>query len=211
MINWLHLSAQNIFQLSFSLGQGNASWIIRPLTIPYYDPFGNSDTSFTVYTHGTSPTVTANIIALYTINRFCFGLGFSTQHYFLNELITEANILQPTIFNEANNPQPTHFKFYPHIGYAFVKQENFALFLSIAGGMFLARNQIADEIETNRWFLNVGSGLDLSLNENLSFQLAPSFDFSRINTTLVVAQDQKLFYNIYSFCFTAGIKYNFTN
>jgi len=209
----LLLTAQNNLQISFSLGEGNASWKASPIEITYTDIFGEPDTTFVLDTHGNCPTISASINTMYEFNRLKLGLGFTIQHYFLNELITEANgSWQPTLFIATNNPQPTHYKFYPHIEYSFVKQDNFEIFVALEGGTFLTHDGVDNEIETFHWFGNAATGVSFKLNENINFMFAPTFDYSRYNTMLTVNPNkQKIYYNIFSFYFSAGIKYSFTN
>lgn len=207
------LSAQNNFQIAFSLGNGSAMWKASPIEVMYSNIFGEPDTTFILDTHGNCPTIAASLNILYQFNRLKVGAGFTAQHYFLNELITEANgSWQPTLFTATNDPQPTHFKFYPHIEYAFIKQDNFELFAAVECGAFLTHDATQDSIEAFHWFGNAAVGLNYKLNENLFFMFAPTFDYSRFNTILTVnPDDQKVFYNIYSFYFSAGIKCKFAD
>ncbi len=212
----LNLAAQNIFQISFSVGQGNASWQYSNLQLAETNFEGDTVNLYDLNIHATSPTVIANINAGYSFKKIKAGIGFSLQHYFTDVFIAdpiyfeESEFYAPITFSTYNDPQPTYFKFYPYIEYAFVKQDNFELYAGVNGGTFLTHSMTEDSLEGFHWFINISSGVNYNLNDKFTFSFAPTFDYSKVNFDFFDDPVRKNpFLNIYSFYFSAGIKYNF--
>lgn len=214
--NTLPLKAQNNLQLTFSIGQGNASWQYSKVQIAETNQTGDTLNLYDLDTHANSPTIVGNINIYYHFNKITTGIGFSAQHLFINEFITEAiyfeasGIYVPITFSFYNHPQPTHFKFYPFIEYALVKNEKFELFTTLTGGTFLTHSITENSNEGFHWFVNMSAGLNYILNEKLTFTISPTFDYSRLNLKVVDNPERKEpYFNIYSFYSTFGVKYNF--
>jgi len=214
----LGVSAQNNLQLSFTIAHGNSSWQYSNMQIAETGPTGDTLNLYDIDTHANCPTVIGNVNIGYRFNKLTTGIGFSAQHFFINEFITDAiyseesNFITPTTFSPYDDPQPTHFKFYPFIEYTFLKENNFELFATMSGGTFLTHSVTENSSEGFHWFVNMSAGLDYILNEKLTFSIAPSFDYSRLNFKLFDEPErEEPYFNISSFYSSFSVKYNFSN
>ncbi len=211
-----YASSQNNLNIHFSIAQGNSAWKFKPLQIAETNQTGDTANLIDADIHANCPTVTGSINIGYQFNRLHAGIGFTVQHYFLNEFITDAiyfeesNITIPVVFSSYNEPQPTHFKFYPFIEYAIVKEEKFELSVNVSGGTFFTHSVATDSLEGFHWFVNSAFNLQYNLNERLSFSIAPVFDYSRLNSNLFDdPAREEIYINIYSFVTQFGVSYHF--
>lgn len=209
------LSAQNKFGIQFFISHGNTRWQYDEMQLAETGPSGDTLNMYEIIIHGNSPTLIGNIILDYEVQHITFGFGFSIQHYFINEFITDAIFLEasriyiPVVTTPYNNPQPTHFKFYPYFEYSIVNTDKFDVFISASGGTFLTRNITVDSLEGARWFVNSALGLKYLLNENWTFVVSPAFDYTRVNFNFLHSMESNTpFLNIYSFYTSIGIKYD---
>jgi len=207
------LFAQNNVQLSFEFGHGNSNWQYSKVKIAETSQTGDTLNLYDIDIHGHGPTISGNINLGYHFGLLTLGIGLSVQHFFINELITDAiyfeesGLLMPTIFTPYNNPQPTHFKFYPFIEYTFLKENNLELFTSISGGTFLTHSIAENSNEGFHWFVSISSGLNYTLNKSINFSISPTFDYSRLNFDFF---QNHPYFNIYSFYTSFELSYKFT-
>ncbi|MFN0275524.1 MAG: hypothetical protein ACKVPJ_07260 [Chitinophagales bacterium] len=208
-------TAQNKFQLSFSVAQGNTSWKYNNLKIAETDFEGDTLNVYDINTHATSPTILATLKGGYSFNKLTTGIDITVQHYFTDIFITDPIYFEasefyfPISFSQYNDPQPTHFKISPYVEYALIKGDKFELFTSVAGGSFLTRSMATDSLEGFHWFINLSAGLNYIMNDKLTFSFFPAFDYSRLNFAFLDKSNPYL--NIYSFYTSFGIKYNLVN
>lgn len=208
---------QNNLQMTFTIGHGNSSWQDdNHFKIAETGATGDTLNVYDVNTHAACPTLMATLNVGYTFNKLNVGISITTQHFFLNEFITDAIYFEgsgtyaPITFSAFNDPQPTHFKFYPFLEFVYLRGYNAELFISASGGTYLTSNMSEDSLEGFHWFVNTSFGLNYTLNKNVIFTIAPTFDYSRFSLDLIDDPDRKdPFFNIWSFYTSFGVKYNF--
>ncbi|HET8964484.1 MAG TPA: hypothetical protein VFM99_11330 [Chitinophagales bacterium] len=212
----LVLTAQNNLQLTFEFGHGTSSWQYSKVQMAETNQTGDTLNLYDLDIHANGPTIIGNINLGYNFEKLTIGLGFSAQHFFINELISESiyleesNIYIPTTFSSYNDPQPTHFKFYPFVEYAFMRENNLELFALLSGGTFYTHSVAANSNEGFHWFVNLSGGLNYSLNKSIDFSISPTFDYSRLNFAAFDDTERKAPYlNIYSFYTSFGLTYKF--
>jgi hypothetical protein len=204
--------AQQNIHGSFSIGHGNSVWRLSKMQIAETNQTGDTVHLYDVDTHGNAPTILGGGVLMYSFNRLSIGLGIGIQHYFINELITDAiyfeesNILAPTTFSSYNNPQPTHFKFYPILQYQILSNNEFKFSSIIQAGSFLTHSLADNSSEGVHWFVTTSLELSYIFNQRLQFAFSPSFDYSRLNSKNNNSTD-KPFMNIYSFYNSLGVRY----
>ncbi len=200
--------SQNNFEISLQYASGNSSWLVKPLKVTL------GDTTIDLISYANCPTFSAQIQTGYNINKHNIGAGFEIQHFFVRDFITQGTpqLGIPTTFATLANTTPTHFKFSINYGYSILKQEKIEILPQLQLGTFIDDYNSGDTTEGFHWFGNINIQTNYSIANNTQIFFAPGFDYARLNTTKdVTINDQRIWINIYSFYFSAGVKYNFTD
>ena len=214
----ISVHAQKNYFLSFSIGNGNSVWQLSKMQIAETNQTGDTLNLYDVDTHANAPSIAGNIGIVYSFGKLSAGLGIGLQHYFINELITDAiyfeesNILAPTSFSSYNNPQPTHVKFSSLFQFKILSNENFSFLSSLKIGTYLTHNITKNTDEGFHWFVTPSFELSYRFNQQLLFNFSSSLDYSRLNPNSknsINIQDRP-YMNIYSFYNSLGVSYQFS-